>query len=323
MLKRGVCRADQYASSGNGAAKENRIAYQLLNTSIPPSPQEIGLFESITQHLQLSGGVYRTTDSNRFQDLDAFVQPILEKQFSAQEQLLVEDWAASACVTSAEWYRLLVSRFPEVRMVASDLHLHLYEARLETGESFIFETDGKPLQYVKPPFVIPLNRPESYLIPVNRWLQSRAFKRLERLKTEGLLDLGKFPAEREEWRQPPLVFHKITLIHPQAKELVRSSKQFQIEQHSVFEASHRNSHVIRSMNIFNLGYFKAEQLITGARRVWESLRPEGLWVVGRSLGVDKYIHRATVFEKTSSGFRKFAHYAEPAEIEDLVLALKV
>ena len=109
MLKRGVYTAEMYAENAAASRlfRRTRFAYTLLRTSSPPSRAEIDRFEYILQHLGLSGGVFRTTMPRRFESLDAFLMPILEAQFPRDTALLAEDWAASACVTSAEWFHLL------------------------------------------------------------------------------------------------------------------------------------------------------------------------------------------------------------------------
>ncbi len=73
----------------------------------------------------------------------------------------MEDWAASDCLTSAEWAAELFPLFPHLDFVASDLLLFLWEAKKQRGEErFILEPDGTPLQYVRPPFVVRLSQPE-------------------------------------------------------------------------------------------------------------------------------------------------------------------
>jgi len=310
MLKRGIYDAKQYAENAAASTllfRRTRFAYSLLRTSLPPSPADIERFEGVVQHVHLSGGVFRTTLARRFENLDLFLMPILAAHFPRETPLLAEDWAASACVTSAEWFPLLVESFPSARLIASDLYLHLIEIVLPSGESFIVEPTGAPLQYIRPPFVIPLNRRELPFFPVNRWLQTRAMKRLRQLKE-----------------------HKgegIPLIHPAALELSRTHPAFRIEEHSIFEARPEPSHVIRTMNILNRSYFKESQLTQSMRAVWQSLEMHGLWMVGRTIQERKEqtpaLHHASVLEKTAEGFRLLERYGTPSEVEDLALALRM
>jgi hypothetical protein len=308
------------------------MAYHLLRTSIPPSPAEIERFDNIMRHVQLSEGVYRTTECGRFETLDAFLLPILQAQFhpgssGSTAPLLAEDWAASACITSVEWYEKLEKSFPPVRMTASDMHLYLVEILLSDGASYIVESEGPPLQYIKPPFVIPLNRPEPSVFPVNCWLQAKARRQFETLKTQGILESVRKRGDREEWEQDSMVFRRIPLVHPKALALERASPAFKIEQHSVFEVRPELCHVIRTMNILNLSYFDKEQLMAGVRTVWQSLEENGVWMVGRTIkersGQVPALHHASVFRKTPAGFQLLDRHHAASEIEDLGLALRV
>jgi len=310
MLKRGVYTAEMYAENAAASRlfRRTRFAYTLLRTSSPPSRAEIDRFEYILQHLGLSGGVFRTTMPRRFESLDAFLMPILEAQFPRDTALLAEDWAASACVTSAEWFQLLVKSFPSARLTASDLYLHLTEIILPPGQgSYIVQPDGLPIQYIKPPFVIPLTRGEVALFPVNRWLQMRAMKRFKQIK-----------GHAEE---------RIPLVHPTALELSHTHPAFRIEEHSIFEPRPERCHVIRSMNILNRSYFDASLLISSMRAIWQSLEMHGLWMVGRTLeerkGETPALHHASVLEKTPEGFRLRERYVSASEVEDLALALRI
>jgi len=335
VLKLGVHRADQFPQQGVAAVawlRRNRFAYHLLRTSIPPSPREIQFFEEITRHLELSSGVYRTTLSGRLQELDQFVQPLLEARFEREKPLAVADWAASNCITSAEWFQALSGVYPQLHFTASDLNLFLIEVELPGGASYILEADGKPLQYVHPPFVIPLSRPEPARLPINRWLRARALNKLARLRAAGHFSAF---AERsrngaEHWEQPPLAFRKISLVHPHAETLRRSSAAFRVEHHSIFEPAAEPFHVIRTMNILNRVYFNDQQLGESSRCVWQSLRPAGMWIVGRTMaddpcdvGIRVPVSHASVLEKTASGFRVLDRQNQPSEIEDLAVGLRM
>jgi hypothetical protein len=276
--------------------------------------------------LRLSGGVYRTTTARRFEKLDAFFQPVLESRFSRQTPLLVEDWAASACITSAEWFTSLVQIFPALKMVASDLHLYLVEVILPTGDSFVVEAEGHPLQYLKPPFVIPLHRRETAKLPVNRWLQARAHTCFAELKSRGMFEFFRLEEGPEEWTRPPIRFRRIPLTHPAAVALSCASPEFQVESHSVFEPRELEScDVIRSMNIFNRSYFDEPRLLQGLGSCWASLKTGGLLLVGRTVEEGKgapAIHHASVLQKTSTGFSVLDRCNAPSEVEDLAIGFR-
>src|ERR1051326_3189597 len=129
MLRLRICKLGQ---SGPGILSwlRRNHSYQLLRTSSPPSPREIAVFNAIMYDLRLTTGIFRTTLPGRLKDLDRWVNGFLFQHFDVNARLRVEDWAASDCITSAEWFKSLEYCFPQVRMAASDLDLYLIEGRL-------------------------------------------------------------------------------------------------------------------------------------------------------------------------------------------------
>jgi hypothetical protein len=316
VFKLGVYRLDQFEKAGSILAK-NRVSFHLLREA--PSQDQSRLFECVMPQIRLSNGVYRTTSRARFAGFDKFVNAALARQFVSSRELDVHDWAASDCVASAEWAISLQSSFPNAQVTASDLTLFLLEAALAGGETFIFETNGELLQYVRPPFVIRYNPPEHRLMLVNRFLASRGRR--------------KFLRARERWSIPeqwltgdsfdtldlaPFVIAKIPLIHPDA--LRQKSDRFAIIRHSAFESLEQPCDVIRTMNIFNLKYFPDATLMEGSEAVRRSLVPGGIWIVGRTVSENPPVHHATIFIKDAGAFRVLERYGKGSEIEPLILA---
>ena len=332
MVRLGILNPAQYASRGSGllsVVRQNRLSYSLLRTNVPASAAEVERFEFVTRHLRLNGGVYRTTRAKRFEDLDQFVQAILEQHLKLDQALRAEDWAASACNTSVEWFEVLSKGFPKISLVASDLHLYLVQIDSPGHGSFIVEQSGDPLQYIKAPFVIPLDHDESGLLPVNRLVQAQARKRFEQLRAQGLLDPDVLGTEQPEWSRGSVTFRRIPMVHPSAVALSQSDGRFQVRQHSVFERSPQQAQIIRAMNIFNKVYFSTERLQQGLRSVWESLEDGGIWIVGRTHDgpqsanvVSGPAHDASVLRKTPTGFEPLASYGNGSEIQALILAFK-
>jgi hypothetical protein len=77
------------------------------------------------------------------------------------------------------------------------------------------------------------------------------------------------------------------------------------------------------MNILNVTYFDRDRLSLAARNVWHSLKPSGIWIVGRTLEEDPPLHHASVLIRTGEGFRLMERHVEKSEVEDLVLALRL
>ena len=83
------------------------------------------------------------------------------------------------------------------------------------------------------------------------------------------------------------------------------------------------NHAIRTMNIYNRAYFSEEQLRQGLHCVSESLRPGGIWIVGRTVDEKASVHEVTIFQKQPSGAFEIRHRVGPgSEIEGLVLSVK-
>src|SRR5947209_12477599 len=118
MLKPGVWkRATFLAAPPCGALasilrrlSHSRVSLHLLAMPDEPSPEDIGLFEKLMPHVRLSSGVYRTTYRQRFRSLNPVVNHLLRQSFPASHAVHVEDWAASDCLTSAEWASELLDR---------------------------------------------------------------------------------------------------------------------------------------------------------------------------------------------------------------------
>jgi hypothetical protein len=319
----GVCRPEQYAN-GNQPSHgplQDRISYQLLRTSIPPSDAEIARFEDLMRQMQLPSGIFRTTAPDRFREFDNYLNGILSTVFPADTALDVHDWAASDCSAAAAWFHILRQAFPQAHLTASDLSLYLVEASSDSGDCYIFDATGAVLQYVRPPFVIRLSTPEPRFLWVNRLLRSRALARLQAHGLNGVASL-EFAAT-EELHQPPFVFRKLSMVHPAAETLRIANSAFRVERHSVFEVLARPADVIRSMNIFNTGYFDEERLRQGAVSVWRSLKPGGIWIVGRTVESSPPRHHASVLLRSDHGFALRERNVQKSEVEDLALALRL
>jgi len=320
VFKLGVYRLDQYQDGSRALLSRNRISFQLLRTDVPASPKQVSLFERAIPLVRLSSGVYRTTYRGRFGDLDGFVNALIARRFDRSVGLQFEDWAASDCLTSSEWAASLLAQFPYARLTASDLTLFLIEAALPDGEAFIVEPNCEPIQYIRPPFVIRMSPPEPKLLVVNWLLERYARSRLKRLRCVWNLKAEWLDSEGGgDLEQPPFVFRKIPLVHPEAQVLSRSSGRFAIRKHSVFQTSPDPCDAIRTMNVFNLAYFSRDRLLEGARTVWRSLTPGGIWILGRTLQENPPAHNVTVFLKDERGFRVLDRYGSGSEIEELVL----
>jgi hypothetical protein len=328
MIRLGVHRLDQYRGAGKGLKgwlRRGHLDYRLLRTSIPASPLEVEVFEDITRRMQLASGIFRTTSPARFRDLNEWITPILASHFAPETALDVRDWAASDCSTSVAWHAALKMAFPDAVLTASDLNVYLIEMPIDGTRSYILDAGLGLLQYAAPPLVIRMVPPESPFLAMNWLLARRARSRFDSLWRERGIDGDaiRFKPGVEELRQQQTVFRRIPLIHPTAVALERQTPSFRIERHSIFERAETPAQVIRTMNILNNSYFDPPMLERGARTVWESLQPDGLWIVGRTVQEEPTIHHASILMRKDKGFELVARHIEKSEIEDLALAVQM
>jgi hypothetical protein len=295
-----------------------RISLELLTTSLPASRTETALFELITRELYLSNGVTRTTYPGRFANFDPIVNELLRQRHDVSESLVAHDWAASACLTSAEWFESLTDIFPNASVIASDLTMNLVSASMPDGDTFIFEPNGAPLQFLRGPFVVRLSPPESPLWAVNWLIARQVMPRARAIAAQ--IDFEELSEDGEQ-RIGKMRVKAIPLVHPRARTDAAAHENFGIFRHSAFEALSRPVDVIRTMNIYNLDYFSRDQLTTGVRAVWASLKERGCWIVGRTHTNGALRHAATIYERSSNGFRVLTKTEGGSEIEGLVGAV--
>jgi hypothetical protein len=70
------------------------------------------------------------------------------------------------------------------------------------------------------------------------------------------------------------------------------------------------------MNILNRNYFPIKRLVEGANAAFQSLKPGGLWIVGRTL--DDHTNHVTFFRRTEKRLEVVARIGKGSEIEELV-----
>jgi hypothetical protein len=285
----------------------------------------VAVFERVVHDLRLSSGVCRTTYRGRFELVDHIVNDVLDRFFATDAPLEIHDWAASDCLAASEWAQTLFQRFPRARFIASDLILELlhvqHSTRLGT-ESFIFEPGAIPLQYVRPPFVVALNRPRRSRLPINRAVQWWALRQVPAARRAALMFEEQRPLPGRmadtDWSVTT-----IPLVHPDALAFSDANRNFKIVRHSVFESLPRSCDVIRTMNIFNRSYFDDRAITQGAQAVGNSLRVGGVWILGQT-GASRArpTTRVTIFRNTSDGFKLIERVGKGSEVEELVLGLR-
>jgi hypothetical protein len=308
MLKFGIYTRNQYIKAGvRRRFSGSRVSYSLLEIGENPTKEQMQIFEDISFTLRTSNGTYRTTFRHRFQDVDTETLGILERFFPRQIELLVEDRAVSHGLTSVEWAQKLFPIFPNTKFEASDKLLYLIRLVLESDGTYIFEPEGRPLQYIKPPFVVGLCHTES--LPVNRLIAAHARRRLQR---------SQLPID---WMTSPggdgYQVSQIRCIHPEVWSYSKSNARFQLRPRSVFDITPKPVHVLRTMNILNKAYFSDSQLSEGADAAFQSLQPGGIWIVGRTLESD-FSNHVSFLQRQERGWEVLYRIGDGSEMEAFV-----
>ena len=308
MLRFGICTQDQFIKVGEQRRfSGSRVAYSLLNIGENPTKEQTQVFEDISFTLRTSNGTCRTTFRNRLRDVDAATIKILERLYSPDSALLIEDRAVSHGLTSLELAQQLFLAFPNAGFEASDRLMSLIQLSLATGEIYILEPEGQPLQYIKPPFVVSLVQKESRFLPVNRLIAARGRRRLRHLSLpDGWME--SFGGENYQVSQ-------ISCVHPEVVAFKKNNPGFQLRTRSVFDITSSGVHVLRTMNILNKDYFSDAQLREGSQAAFQSLKLGGLWIVGRTLESD-FSNHVSFLQKREDGWEILARIGNGSEMEE-------
>lgn len=321
MLKTGICNIEDLKEINNWSAKHKSIAYTLLKTGIPATQQEVEIFEKVILAVQLSSGVFRTTYRKRFADIDHIVEQILQEHFAKDQPLEVHDWAASDALASKEWATLVLADFTSAKFIASDLSFYLIEASEHPAEHLIFEMDGTPLQYVRPPLVIPLTHRESLLYAINFLIRQRCLTRA--LSIKDIVSNLSWPDIFDNTVQKigNWQFNKLFLVHPEVINLLYQDIRFKLCHQDVFVPLTTPCHVLRTMNIFNHCYFADDMLCKGIDAVCDSLVEGGIWVTGKT-AMDNYKNHISIYCKDRGSLKLIKQIGNGFECADLIYTVQ-
>jgi hypothetical protein len=306
VLRLGICTLEQYDRVIRSQdLSASGVSYGLLDIPDDAPEGDVQRFEAISLRLRTSNGTTRLTFPHRFWEVDKATSRILKEFYDINSELRIQDRAMSHGLTSYEWAQELFQTFPRAHLQASDRILYLYRISLSSGETFILEPDGSPLQYVRPPFVVSIGHREPFRFPFNHLIAIYAKRRFRRL------------ALRTDWRNSQggdeYKLDQICCIHPRARSLSKVNPQFRFCALSVFERT-PGIDVLRTMNILNQAYFPPEQLIEGANAAFHSLKLGGIWIVGRTLEEDATNH-VTFLRRKEKGWEILERIGCGSEME--------
>lgn len=313
MFKPGIWTAAQLLQGKKWFRCFRLPSLALLDLHEDTSREDVARFERIIFDARLSSGVYRTTYSKRFADLDLVATKLICEQ-AWKNKVIIHDWACSDGRTSVEWAESIFPKIPEAEFWASDRSFHLWQANLAKA-SLIFDADGLPLQYIHPPFVVDLCDGERLVFLFNKLAQWVGTQKARKIAppswppVEGVVD--------------DVTWRTISLKHPLARQFARRHPRFHFLLHDAFTSLPSQCHVVRTMNIFNYSYFGASKLLEGIRAVRDSLLVGGLWIVGRTLEEADRKNNSTILVKTESGWKVLQRLGSGSELEILLIENKL
>jgi hypothetical protein len=227
-----------------------------------------------------------------------------------RESCAVHDMAVSDARTACDFFDKLASEFGDaLEFYATDLCLKVYSVRQREGRlTLVIDPEGRILQIVFPPFVLPVSTSEPWLLyPVNRLLRAV----LMRTAVKDLIRRVQESDDTVERRE-------ILLLCQEAREHLRSYPKFHVEIYDVMEEPPRKYAVVRAMNIFNRTYFAEPVLAEAVSNVFGSLKEGGLFITGSNQDAGSTVN-GTIYRKADGGFVTLYKSALGSPVDDLII----
>jgi hypothetical protein len=318
MYKFGIWRPQNLANTRTTLGKARQYSYALLRMPVPSTPADIARFETVIRTVRLSSGICRTTYRSRFDDLDVVAQRVLERTYSADQTLDLHDLAASDGLLSIQWADRVYAAFPRARMTASDVTLYFTEAVSRSGEIYILEPSGTPIQYTRPPFVVSMDAPESAAYPLNVLARAWGRRRLKDLRMCSAEVRWNGVPDEQVIRRGGWTFRQIPLVHPTALSHARNGR-FRIMHADAFRQSPSKYDVIRVMNLYQPTVFPPGKIHEGLRAALDSLTDGGILIAGRTIEREAQRNDASLFQKLGGRMRVLERLGKGFEFEHLVI----
>jgi hypothetical protein len=275
-----------------------------------PSEQNV-LERQFFERVFLPNGTIKTTWANRLDDVNEFILPFLPPAGSGP--LHVADVAVSSGVSTLEWWESLSTKFPDLRLTATDVMFDSTLLSVGFGLEALVGPDGSILHFDlfgrgAPP------RAEGVagMIATAARTLFRLVMSCETMLTEGRGAPSRLlPFVRRE--HVKLVTRRVQ-AHPGIRliedNLLGPPKD---EFRQAFD-------VVRAANILNVEYFDRFTLVRMIRRIKISVRPGGFLLVCKT--ASDGVNSATLFTVKGQGFEVVSRLGRGSDIEELVLGLE-
>ena len=247
---------------------------------------------------------YKLTYGNRFEEFDILVNEVIERHYKNEKYFLkIHDAAVSDGRTSVEWYDALEKQKLLFSLTASDLCTEL--KLFKKGKiQVIFDSSGRLLQVVIPPFVFTDQKNEHRFYLINKALSYFFFKKFRNLDT----GTNQFHGFQES------ILSQICtkgILYSQTKN------NFKFIFHDLFYPMAEKYDVIRVMNVLQQAYFTDNEHTRILKNIYNSLNENSLFITG-SNDVMKSPINAGIYTRKGSGFLLIKKINSGSRIHDLI-----
>ena len=260
--------------------KKRPTTREVFFNNLPISPEQDALEERYFQRVLLCNGTFKTTNSNRLDDLNAFVLGYL--QDIPHRPLKIMDVGASSGVSTLEWYESLKSEGIDCDITASDI---LVQATLlSTGPGLAMLVDQHQNILHMDIFGIGIigRAKRVWKLPV--WAVRIGLKSAFKAKTI-------FGSQPRSERVGLLTkrFSKVEAVRMIEDDLSQDNPSELLG----------SFHVIRAANILNCAYFPDEVVARMINNIRARLKNNGLLIICRTDSAG--LNNATIFRAAATG----------------------
>jgi len=287
MFKTGIYNLDQLTQGkmANFSKKRKEIAIDLYakiqKTDLENKEK---LEEIILKNFAFSDGTYKRTHSSRFDD---FNKEILEtiKEMLEKEKYIIHDAAISDGRTSCEFFTALKKEFGNIELYASDKNLavYIFESKKNKKNKIVKDEKVRILQIIFSPFVLNVFTPK----------KAKLFK----IKKAVLFPLNYILTKilLTAWIQKIFIpidakGEKMELFSKETLSLKEKDENFHLVDYSLFEEKFADFDIVRAMNVVNPTYFSDKEVETIAKNLKNSLKENGLLVIGSNNNINSSIN---------------------------------
>ncbi len=276
---------------------------QILNES---NAEELS--EKVLVFFSDERGAYKRTYNNRFNKFDDAAIDLIKTFFSSENILTVQDMGVSDGRTSCDFFEKIVQFFPLIAFYASDYNG--YVLVLEKGKTKITLSHRENLlEVLFPPFVFNIAKRDSYrYYPINH---------LVRLMHHWLV----VNPLLKEYKNGNHRARKLLLFSPRAINLSKTDQRFKLLQHDLLMPFHKQSHIIRAMNVLNPSYFSETEFTKVLSNIYNGLYLGSFLITGSNQDAGSDVDGG-IYKKNKLGFEKIWQADRPSPINDKILGFK-